>query len=120
MNATPMKLQNGAWGISVPGRPEVGDAVTVTTRAGKTWNAVISRVIERSGSVSICATRVGMPEHTVRRAVTSTRRPGRRGTVESLAAGKPAPRVPYNGMCCPNCGSEHCDGRFAGQLCEFD
>ena len=32
MNATPMKLQNGVWGISVPGRPEVGDAVTVTTR----------------------------------------------------------------------------------------
>ncbi len=106
MNATPMKLQNGVWGISVPGRPEVGDAVTVTTRAGKTWQAVISRVIERSGSVSICATRVGMPDHTVRRAITSTRRP--------------APRVPYNGMCCPNCGSEHCEGRFGGQLCEFD
>lgn len=120
MNATPCVLKRGGWGVRVSGSPKVGDAVTVTTRAGKSWTAVISRVVEHADGVSICATRTGMPEHTVRRTVTSTRRPGRRGTAESVAAGKPAPSIPYNGLCCPTCGSEHCEGRFAGQLCEFD
>lgn len=120
MNATPCVLKRGGWGVRVVGSLKVGDVVTVITRAGKSWEAAISRMVERADGVSICATRTGMPEHTVRRTVTSTRRPGRRGTAESVAAGKPARRAPYNGMCCPNCGSERCEGRFAGQLCDDD
>ncbi len=103
MNATPMKLQNGAWGIAVPGRPEVGDAVTVTTRAGKTWNAVISRVIERSGSVSLCAT------------VSRSQDP--RGYGHSRARGTVAPHRRR----CPTCGSVSCPKAWNSRdLCEED
>ena len=61
--ATPSKLRDGTWGArvmheavesEVPGEglldtigPKVGDTVTITTRRGKTWDAVVSKVVER-------------------------------------------------------------------------
>lgn len=109
MNATPVKL-HGVWGVKVSGAANVGDTVTVNTRAGKRWNAVITRVVEQTGDgMSLCTTR-------------------REGSGVSVSAVRPAystptrskRRVPYNGMVCPNCGSERCEGRFAGQLCDLD
>ena len=60
--ATPTKLRDGSWGARVPGRAREGQAVTVRTRAGKTWTAHVSRVLwvgedRRTGeTISLCAT----------------------------------------------------------------
>lgn len=60
--ATPTKLRSGAWGARVPGRAQVGQTITIQTRAGKTWEAEIERVLwsgtgRDGGPVSLCATR---------------------------------------------------------------
>lgn len=60
--ASPAKLKNGSWGARVPGRASEGDTITIKTRAGKRWDATISRVLwtgadRRSGeTVSLVAT----------------------------------------------------------------
>lgn len=56
MNATPAKLRDGTWGARVTGTPSVGDLVTITTKAGKTWDARVNRVIWTDGKVALCAT----------------------------------------------------------------
>lgn len=57
MNATPKKLRDGSWGALVKSeRVNTGDAITVTTRAGKSWDAVVQKVIWTGKGVSICAT----------------------------------------------------------------
>ncbi len=62
--ASPKKLRSGAWGASAKTSDiSVGDVVTITTRAGKTWDAEVTQVIwsgacswSKNGS-SILATR---------------------------------------------------------------
>ena len=54
--ATPAKLRDGSWGARVRGTVAAGDVVTITTSAGKTWQATVQRVIWRGAGVSICAT----------------------------------------------------------------
>ncbi len=54
--ATPVKLRSGEWGAKVQGQVREGDTVTITTRAGKSWEARVSRVVWHGGGVSICAT----------------------------------------------------------------
>jgi len=56
VNATPAKLKSGDWGAKVQGTVTVGDIVTITTKAGKTWQARIARVIWTGDGISICAT----------------------------------------------------------------
>ena len=69
MNATPAKLKNGSWGARVEtstlGKTAVrgeleGTTVTVRTRAGKTWDAEVEKVVwigeERGKSIALCAT----------------------------------------------------------------
>jgi hypothetical protein len=56
MRATPKKLKNGRWGATVHGAVQAGDTVTITTRAGKSWEARVDRVLWTDGAVSICAT----------------------------------------------------------------
>lgn len=61
VHATPSKLRDGSWGIRTDRPVEPGEVVTVTTRAGKTWNATVSRVLwtgtDRKGHrVCLCAT----------------------------------------------------------------
>lgn len=60
-NASPVKLQSGAWGAKVATPAEVGDVVTIRTQGGKTWDAKITafeRVIDEGtmGQFYICQT----------------------------------------------------------------
>jgi len=57
--ATPAKLRNGNWGARVKGAVKAGDAVTITTRAGKSWTATVTRVLWTGGDVSLCAVSSG-------------------------------------------------------------
>ena len=57
----PTRLASGAWGVKIetaPGRPRAmaGDAVRVRTRAGKQWDAVITRIIEEHDGIQIAST----------------------------------------------------------------
>lgn len=54
--ASPVKLRNGNWGARVRGAVNVGDVVQVTTKAGKSWAAVVQQVVWAGEGVSICAT----------------------------------------------------------------
>lgn len=45
MCATYTKLNNGRWGVRVPGTPTAGQTVTVETRDGKTKTEIIERVL---------------------------------------------------------------------------
>lgn len=58
MTATPTKLRDGSWGARVNGTVAQGDSIEITTRAGKTWTATVSRVLWSDGSVSIVATQI--------------------------------------------------------------
>ena len=68
MNGTPTKLKSGAWGARIKHASGIkdarqlhaeheGDAVTITTRAGKTWHAIIDRVLWSDGKIMVVATR---------------------------------------------------------------
>jgi hypothetical protein len=54
--ATPAKLRSGAWGARVAGRASEGDLLTITTRAGKSWQATVAKVVWRGSGVTLCAT----------------------------------------------------------------
>lgn len=54
--ATPAKLRSGEWGARVRGSVERGDTVTITTRAGKSWEARVDRVLWSGNGVSLVAT----------------------------------------------------------------
>lgn len=54
--ATPAKLRDGTWGARVAGRARAGDTVTITTRAGKSWTATITRIVWSGEGVTLCAT----------------------------------------------------------------
>lgn len=60
--ASPTKLRNGSWGAKTSADVSVGDIVTISTRAGKSWDARVTHVIwtgkskYSAGQVSICAT----------------------------------------------------------------
>lgn len=45
MTARPTKLRDGSWGARVPGKPDAGDIVTISTRSGKKWDAEIDSVL---------------------------------------------------------------------------
>jgi len=55
--ATPTKLRNGDWGARVSGSVRPGDAVQISTKAGKSWTAIVDRVVWTGNGVSIVATR---------------------------------------------------------------
>lgn len=57
--ASPTKLRDGTWGARVSSAEvSVGDEVTITTRGGKSWPAIVDRVVYRSpgDGIAICAT----------------------------------------------------------------
>ena len=56
MDATPTKLRDGSWGAKVKGTPAIGDVVKVTTKAGKTWNAKVERIVTSGDDWTIVAT----------------------------------------------------------------
>lgn len=56
ISASPAKLRNGNWGAKVRGAVNEGDVVTITTRAGKSWEARVTKVVWTGDGLSICAT----------------------------------------------------------------
>ena len=54
--ASPAKLKNGSWGARVQGSVSVGDTITITTRAGKSWDARVTKVVWSGEGVAVCAT----------------------------------------------------------------
>ena len=56
--ASPRKLRSGEWGVQAPANAKVGEIVEVTTRAGKTWFAKITKIEQASseGAYVICTT----------------------------------------------------------------
>ena len=57
VTASPAKLQNGSWGARVTGTVRAGDSITIKTAAGKSWVAVVEKVIWNGNGVSIVATK---------------------------------------------------------------
>jgi len=57
ITATPTKLRTGDWGARVPNEHiEEGDLVVITTKAGKSWTAVVEKVVWKGNGIAICAT----------------------------------------------------------------
>ena len=55
--ASPCKLRNGSWGAKTQtASVQLGDIVTITTRAGKSWDARVTRVVWTGDSAAIVAT----------------------------------------------------------------
>lgn len=55
--ASPAKLSDGSWGARIQTRVQVGEEVTIRTAAGKTWTAIVTRVVWAGDGVTLCATR---------------------------------------------------------------
>lgn len=57
LQASPKKLPNGNWGAQIKTDDvAVGDTVTITTRAGKTWDAQVSEIVSHNDGITIVAT----------------------------------------------------------------
>ncbi len=56
MTASPAKLKSGAWGARVRGTASVGDIVTITTAAGKSWRAKITRIAWTGDGITLAET----------------------------------------------------------------
>lgn len=54
--ATPTKLKSGAWGARTVAGVKSGDVITITTRAGKSWDARVDKVVWSNGEIAIVAT----------------------------------------------------------------
>jgi hypothetical protein len=54
--ATPAKLRDGSWGARCTATVAVGDLIQITTRAGKSWTAQVTRVLWAGEGVTLCAT----------------------------------------------------------------
>lgn len=62
--ATPARLRNGSWGARVQGAVKAGDLILVKTKAGKVWDAQVTKVIWAGEGVTLCATGPGStPAH---------------------------------------------------------
>ena len=71
MQATPKKLKDGTWGARVLGAVEPGDTITITTRAGKSWDAIVERVLwsdDQAMLVSTVSAEAAIPTHGTQRA----------------------------------------------------
>ncbi len=43
--ASPTKLRDGSWGARTSADIAVGDTITITARSGKSWDAVVERIV---------------------------------------------------------------------------
>ena len=57
MKATPSKLRDGSWGARVAGAAKPGDQIQITSKSGKTWDAIVSHIVWTDGNVTLVATR---------------------------------------------------------------
>lgn len=54
-HASPVQLRTGEWGARVLGQTvKAGDALTVTTRSGSAWDAVVTSVVWQGADAAIC------------------------------------------------------------------
>ena len=60
IEGTPAKLRSGAWGVRIENSEEYdileGDTVRITTRAGKTWETTIGKVVWSNAEVTLANT----------------------------------------------------------------
>lgn len=94
-SATPAKLRDGSWGARTAGSVRAGDTVQITTRAGKTWAATVTRVVWAGDGVTLCATG-SAPQHSS----SSPEKPARRRYVprdheDCLSFGSCGPSCDY-------------------------
>lgn len=111
MLAKPKKLRDGTWGAVVEStNVREGVVLTVQTRAGKTWQAEVTRVVWSGNGASICKT--------VRSGGGSRDSYGNRiGDGSSYQAGVTAP----GGRRCPECGGRECSKAWdRHDLCDED
>lgn len=63
-HASPTLLRTGEWGVRVPASNVlVGDELTVVTKGGSAWAAVVHGVLWQGDDVAICATARAYPGH---------------------------------------------------------
>ena len=56
-SASPAKLRDGSWGARVTSTSvNVGDEVKIATKSGKSWTAIVSRVIWSGDGITLVAT----------------------------------------------------------------
>ena len=56
--AKPAKLPSGQWGAAVLSDDvNTGDQVTITTRAGESWEAIVSQIISARADSALVSTR---------------------------------------------------------------
>lgn len=77
--ASPTKLRDGSWGARVAGSVRFGDTIEVRTRAGKSWVAVVQRVVWSGEGVTIVATQAAQATDGSRVHASSYRRGRRTG-----------------------------------------
>lgn len=53
MTATYTKLNDGAWGLRIVGTAKAGDTVAATTKAGKTEQKVVGRVLFAGNGITL-------------------------------------------------------------------
>ena len=60
IEGTPAKLRSGAWGVRIENSDEFeilpGDMVKIVTRAGKTWETTIGKVVWSNEKVTLATT----------------------------------------------------------------
>ena len=131
--ASPRKLRSGAWGVQTDMDVQIGDIVQVTTRAGKTWQAQISRFDQMGPEYAFCATITPAKAATSNNVCTCNpthknpifRTCGNCLIAESKAAEKaaPAPSRPATptsdrpGPRCPDCGNRQIRRAGGGLYC---
>ena len=57
LTASPIRLRSGEWGARVQGSAVEGASIKVTTRAGKSWQAFVSKVVWSGSGITIVSTR---------------------------------------------------------------
>lgn len=79
ITATPAKLRNGTWGARVTDPVKVGQTITVKTKAGKTWQAKVTKIVWGGSDAALVATEsLDRP---------AAKRPARRATPTGCACG---------------------------------
>lgn len=110
ITATPCKLRDGTWGAKTSETIRKGDIVMITTRAGKSWDARITRVVWTGDDVAICAT-----ESMDRQPQRSSNYDPSRFNGYGARRGGYVRRCKTDGNCSSmgsgrSCGAEDCDG----------
>ena len=61
MQGRPRRLRNGQWGAQTSSSVKVGDVITVTTRDGKTWYALVEKIVWKNKKLKRALVQTGGP-----------------------------------------------------------